>query len=192
MDSDPFDVRYQNNFRPVFQNNPTSEMTVSEDIAVNTQLATFTATDQDTGFQSTIKYSLSPDLGYLKIDRTTGVLSVAKQLDRETTNEVIVAIVATDNAPIPFEYSTNHTFKLILTDVNDNAPQFQDSQIHHNVMETETIGTTIIQVTATDPDEGANGQITYSLVSTNDSTGIFSFDANTGQFTLQSKLMDLI
>lgn len=162
-------------------------MIVSEDVTVNSPLAAFTATDRDTGFQSTIKYSLSPDLAMLKIDQTTGVLSVAKQLDRELTSEVNVAIVATDSAPIPFEHATNHTFKLILTDVNDNTPSFEDSRIYHDVLETAVIGSVVKSVTANDPDEGANGQITYLLISTNDFTGLFNYDANTGEIIVQSK-----
>jgi len=54
-----------------------------------------------------------------------------------------------------------------VTDVNDNSPVFSGLQggvIPANVNENKANGTRIIQVTATDADEGDNGRVSYSVV----------------------------
>ena len=187
VDSEPFDVRFKNDHKPVFDSNTLSEVSVPENVTVNHVLTTFVATDQDIGAQSVVKYSLQTNEGFVSIHPTSGVLSIAKVLDRETTSEIVVTVIATDSAPSPFEYSTNHTFTVKVTDINDNAPTFSSVNIHKSVLESTNIGEIGATIVATDPDEGANGEVTYTVLSANDTIGFFVLDTQSGSFKVQSK-----
>lgn len=52
-------------------------------------------------------------------------------------------------------------------DVNDNTPRFRPFGVTYfteRILEGATQGTTLISISAVDPDKGANGQITYELL----------------------------
>lgn len=52
-------------------------------------------------------------------------------------------------------------------DVNDNTPRFRPFGVTYfteRILEGATRGTTLISISAVDPDKGANGQITYELL----------------------------
>lgn len=52
-------------------------------------------------------------------------------------------------------------------DVNDNTPRFRPfgaTYFTERILEGATPGTTLISVSAVDPDKGPNGQITYELL----------------------------
>ena len=185
--SDPFDVRFKNDYLPVFAQDSLSESTLPEDVSPGHVIGTFKATDSDLGSQSSIKYSIKPDLGSLAIDRNTGVLTVAKGLDRELTNEIAVAIVATDSAPAPFHKSTEHAYRLILSDLNDNSPVFNQSETHFDIKESTAVGDVALAITATDADAGDNARLTYTMVSTNDYDGFFEFKSDSASFVVKRK-----
>ena len=52
-------------------------------------------------------------------------------------------------------------------DENDNTPQFSSPSYKASVLENTAIMTNVLQVTATDPDHGENGLVTFSIVSGN-------------------------
>ncbi|KAK1343392.1 LOW QUALITY PROTEIN: hypothetical protein QTO34_016172 [Cnephaeus nilssonii] len=79
-----------------------------------------------------------------------------RNLDREQTPEYNITITATDRGKPPLSSST--TITLHLTDVNDNAPVFQQSAYLVHVPENNPPGASIAQVSASDPDLGPNGQ----------------------------------
>ena len=166
-----------------------SSKTLPEDVPIGTHLGTFKATDGDVGLQSTVTYTLLPNLGYLAIDNKDGVLKVAAILDRETTPQIKVNIVATDNAPSEFRKSTKHTFTLLLSDLNDNAPHFafNSSTEPFIVKETVAIGLVGMTATATDKDDGDNARMTYTLLARNDN-GIFDFDQTSARFIVKGTL----
>ncbi|OWK56059.1 Cadherin-23 [Lonchura striata] len=65
--------------------------------------------------------------------------------------------------------STVATAKLTVNvlDVNDNTPRFRPFGVTYfteRILEGATQGTTLISISAVDPDKGANGQITYELL----------------------------
>ena len=53
--------------------------------------------------------------------------------------------------------------QVTVLDVNDNAPVFPDEEFEVLVKENSAVGTVVAQITATDPDEGANAQIMYQV-----------------------------
>ncbi|XP_041359659.1 protocadherin gamma-B4-like [Gigantopelta aegis] len=87
---------------------------------------------------------------------------VARLLDRELAPEHSVTIICQDAAKPP--QSANASFKVRVTDENDNAPFFSQSYYTTSVFENNNVGDILFTVTASDPDEGINKNITYSLV----------------------------
>ncbi|XP_066128867.1 protocadherin gamma-B6 isoform X17 [Saccopteryx bilineata] len=83
-------------------------------------------------------------------------------LDRERTPEYNIIITASDRGKPPLSSST--TITLHITDVNDNAPVFQQSAYLVHVPENNPPGASIAQVSASDPDLGPNGHVSYSIV----------------------------
>ena len=86
-----------------------------------------------------------------------GKLTVAKQLDRETKSEYRLEVKAEDSDPdVVDRKSKRASLTIKVTDVNDNAPQFQSlGQSSPTVAEISVVGKSIFTVTATDPDQGA-------------------------------------
>ena len=57
------------------------------------------ASDPDEGMNSDLRYSLSPSNSPFVVDSVSGVVSVARQLNRETTPSYTLSLVATDQGP---------------------------------------------------------------------------------------------
>ncbi|XP_061581042.1 protocadherin-20 [Cololabis saira] len=115
---------------------------------------------------------------YLWMDKDNGNIYTSKQkLDREdlcpeetNTKECIIlhnAVVGPSEDLIQFN--------VIIKDINDNAPHFENSQIHLNVPEDVTVGTSfLLDDLASDRDIGDNGELTYHLQG---SDGVFTLKA---------------
>ncbi|XP_004369944.1 protocadherin-15 isoform X9 [Trichechus manatus latirostris] len=93
-------------------------------------------------------------------ERSTGLLSLGKALDRESTDRYILIVTASDGRP---DGTSTATVNVVVTDVNDNAPVF-DPYLPRNLSVVEEEANAFVgQVRATDPDAGINGQVYYSL-----------------------------
>ncbi|XP_028986552.1 uncharacterized protein LOC114843888 isoform X2 [Betta splendens] len=113
------------------------------------------------------------------IDEKTGNIHVTKPLDREEKDEYRLIATATDrqtnNALEP-----SSQFIIRVQDINDNPPVFEDGPYSATVPEMANIGTSIIQVTATDADDptyGNSAKLVYTLVQ---GQQYFSVDPQTG------------
>lgn len=67
----------------------------------------------------------------------------------------------------------------MLLDQNDNIPSFTRKSYHASISEGLPAGAEVLYVSAFDPDEGSNGDVTYSLTE-DSSQGAFSIDPLTG------------
>uniref|UniRef100_A0A8C0R8J3 Protocadherin-15 n=1 Tax=Canis lupus dingo TaxID=286419 RepID=A0A8C0R8J3_CANLU len=93
-------------------------------------------------------------------ERSTGILTLGKALDRESTDRYILIVTASDGRP---DGTSTATVNVVVTDVNDNAPVF-DPYLPRNLSVVEEEANAFVgQVRATDPDAGINGQVHYSL-----------------------------
>lgn len=77
--------------------------------------------------------------------------------------------------------------RINLRDVNDNAPVFAQALYSFDIFEDTLIDTTVGSVRASDPDQGSNGHVTYSL-SSGYGNDTFSLDPVKGTFTLLRRL----
>lgn len=105
-----------------------------------------------------------------------GTIKLSSSLDRETTPTYDLTIEARDGGIPPL--SSKCVVHVTVIDVNDNAPTFNGPYTFH-VTENKPTGTLVGQVTATDRDSGANGNVTYS-----GTTGVFKVEKTTGKITL--------
>ena len=100
------------------------------------------------------------------------------QLDRETLGRYELEIIARDKGVPPLSNST--LASIIVTDINDNRPEFNKSSLVGKISENEPVGSLVCIVSATDKDLGQNAKLTYSLKA-NDA---FSIDGSTGEVIL--------
>ncbi|XP_069619828.1 protocadherin gamma-B2-like isoform X26 [Ranitomeya imitator] len=125
------------------------------------------AEDLDVGVNSLISYSLSENQYFAlgeKVSTDGSVfpeLILEKPLDRETQNKHELILTASDGGN-PVQTGTA-LINIIITDFNDNSPVFTQDVYKVSVRENIPVNSTILQVSASDEDEGVNAQITYSF-----------------------------
>lgn len=77
-----------------------------------------------------------------------------------------------------------------IQDVNDNQPIFNQSRYFATIPENATVGTSVLQVFATDTDADDNGLVTYSINRRqSDKDQMFRIDSKTGLISV-NKLLD--
>ncbi|XP_046766540.1 cHz-cadherin isoform X3 [Gallus gallus] len=123
------------------------------------------AYDADLGVNGEVKYGLmhrdGASLGF-SIDSDTGVITTTRSFDREEQKEHTLSVTATDQAPEPLIGICQIT--VLIADVNDNDPKFENSRYQYFLSEDTPIGTSFLRVTAHDSDQGVNAAITYSML----------------------------
>ncbi|XP_067422654.1 protocadherin alpha-3-like [Emydura macquarii macquarii] len=152
------------------------------------------ASDADTGTNSLLTYKLSPSEHFI-IDVQTNdekskslVLVLKKPLDREETPVHSLSLTATDGGkPV-----LTGTVQLVITvlDVNDNAPVFNRSLYKVQLLENAPNRSLVIQLNATDSDEGISKDIMYSVgsVTPPSENSIFTIDSSSGELSVNGKL----
>ncbi|XP_029309951.1 cadherin-18-like [Cottoperca gobio] len=138
-----------------------------------------------------VSYILSGEgAGYIfLIDETTGDIHAAKSLDRERKSQYVLharAIERQTNRSLEAESE----FIIKVQDVNDNAPKFPDGPFTATVPEMSDVGTSVLQVTASDADDptyGNSAKIVYSIL---EGQPYFSVDPNTGIIRTAMSNMD--
>ncbi|XP_026214175.1 protocadherin alpha-7-like [Anabas testudineus] len=140
------------------------------------------ARDADSGSLSVQQYKLSHNENFrLEVkdrgeDRKTPSLVLQKPLDRESVKTHVLLLTATDGGKPP--RSGNMTIIVDVSDVNDNPPVFTQDSYNVELKENSPIGTTVIQVNATDLDEGVNGEVVYAFGNDVDARVRARFDLN--------------
>uniref|UniRef100_A0A3P9K159 Cadherin 11 n=1 Tax=Oryzias latipes TaxID=8090 RepID=A0A3P9K159_ORYLA len=123
--------------------------------------------DVDSG-DGNIKYILSGEGAgtIFVIDDRTGNIHATKTLDREEQAQYTLtaqAVARDTNKPLepPSEFIVK------VQDINDNPPEFLHGPYHARVPEMSNVGTSVIQVTATDADDptyGNSARLVYSIL----------------------------
>ncbi|XP_065131428.1 protocadherin alpha-5-like [Paramisgurnus dabryanus] len=151
------------------------------------------ARDLDTGINSVQTYKLSHNDNFrLEIkDREDGkipILILHKPLDREVTKTMNLELIALDGGKPPKSGSIEILIDVL--DINDNVPVFTKETYTVTLNENAPVGTTILQVNATDSDEGQNGEIVYAFGSNvNDNLRkLFEVNSITGEIIVKSLL----
>ena len=121
---------------------------------------------------------------YFTVNNKTGLLTLAKELDREEASSHLLSGFVTDGrvrTPV-------QVFVRVL-DKNDNAPRFVgiDGQISVNIPTNARPGYRVWKVVAKDPDEGRNGKVSYSIINSNGHDA-FTIDEEQGHILLTRNL----
>ncbi|XP_051276283.1 LOW QUALITY PROTEIN: protocadherin Fat 4 [Dicentrarchus labrax] len=163
------------------------DIEIEENTLTGTDVIQVFASDADEGTNGQIRFSISGGNtnSDFRIDLVTGVISVAKQLDREARSSYSLVVQAADRGSSP--RVDRATVNIVLLDVNDCSPVFELSPYTVNVQENlESLPKNILQVVARDDDQSANGQLSYMLGGGNDE-GAFSLSSS-GQLSLTQTL----
>nr|XP_029518263.1 protocadherin-19-like isoform X3 [Oncorhynchus nerka] len=170
------------------------DIEISENASPGTRFPLEGASDPDSGIFGVQSYSITPnELFGLEI-KTRGdgskiaELVVQKSLDRETQSHYSYEISAEDGGDPPKIGAVQLNIKVM--DSNDNNPVFDQPVYTVNVMENSPINTLVIDLNATDPDEGTNGEVIYSFNSyvTEKTRDVFKIDPRTGIITVNGPL----
>ncbi|XP_030251881.1 protocadherin alpha-2-like isoform X15 [Sparus aurata] len=152
------------------------------------------AHDADVGTNSVKTYKLNPNDHFSLDIQNSGEQSVSaelvlqKALDREKQAFIELTLTAIDGGKPPKTGTLQ--IQVNVLDVNDNSPLFSKSLYKVQVVENANIGTTLLTLTATDLDDGVNGQLLYSIVgrgrlSPDDK---FALNDKTGEITVKGNI----
>ncbi|XP_035870799.1 protocadherin gamma-A3 isoform X23 [Phyllostomus discolor] len=169
------------------------EIKIGELTAPGTRFPLKTAFDPDVGMNSLQNYQLTPnDYFSLAVKIVSDgakypELVLERALDREEKKVHQLVLTASDGGdPV---HSGNLRIQVIVLDANDNPPVFTQSEYRVSVQENLPVGTQLLTVNATDPDEGFNAQVSYMLDKMPGKIAqIFHLNSVTGDITILKNL----
>ncbi|XP_035016875.2 protocadherin alpha-8-like [Hippoglossus stenolepis] len=152
-----------------------------------------TARDPDAGVNSIRTYTLSSN-DHFEIDIRQSdedkipFLVLKKPLDREQKTNHSLLVTAVDGGKPKKSGTLN--ISIVVLDINDNRPTFIQDTYQITIQENVAIGTSVFLMNATDPDEGANGEIEYSLAKTlrRNIYDLFELDKLTGVIRIKGQM----
>ncbi|RMB93087.1 hypothetical protein DUI87_30593 [Hirundo rustica rustica] len=136
---------------------------VPEDAPTGTVVAVLKVRDRDSGENGQVSCELSGEAPLSIVASAGGSYKVvtASALDREQAAEHRVTVVARDRGRPALRSSAE--LVLEVSDVNDNAPVFEEAAYSAYVAENNAAGALVLRVQARDADAGANGRVSYWL-----------------------------
>ncbi|VEL11649.1 unnamed protein product, partial [Protopolystoma xenopodis] len=157
-----------NDHSPVFANS-TYRLSVTEDSdprrrLVGHQIGQIRAQDSDAGANGRLRYRLegAEAAGLFVVDPDDGMVRSTGRLDRELADRHRFRLVAEDQgAP---RRSASASVVVDVVDYNDEAPRFGQSVYDFHVVENSPRGEFVGALTAHDPDDGVNAELTFKLV----------------------------
>ncbi|XP_066524871.1 protocadherin alpha-8-like [Hoplias malabaricus] len=181
-----------NDHAPSFAENHIS-LEVAENKAPGARFDLQPARDPDVGTNSIRSYKLSQNQHFaLELrdgdEDSLPSLVLQKYLDREKTLQHELLLTAIDGGNPPKSGTLNITITVL--DSNDNQPVCSQDMYSISLQENVSVGATVMKVNATDPDDGINGEITYSWGrnTKNKIKDIFGIDQNTGEMRVKKQI----
>ncbi|XP_037313527.2 protocadherin gamma-A1-like [Pungitius pungitius] len=151
---------------PLFQNED-RRFEISESAVIGSKFMLEKAIDPDIGLNGLQKYTLKPSDNFMlklqsQSDGSKKVeMILQKSLDREKQQHISLLLTAEDGGE-PQRTGTMHIHVTVL-DANDNAPVFTKSVYKASIIENSAIGTLVTKVSASDADQGSNGEVIYVI-----------------------------
>ncbi|XP_063785535.1 protocadherin gamma-B1-like [Pseudophryne corroboree] len=139
---------------------------ILENCESSTMIALIKVHDRDSGENGAVDCNIIEDIPFNLLSSNSYYrLVTTSALDREKVSSYNITIVATDRGSPPL--SSRRSIILVISDVNDNPPIFMKSNYIAYVAENNLPGASIYSVQASDPDNGDNAKIIYSISSSN-------------------------
>ncbi|XP_061899864.1 protocadherin beta-15-like [Entelurus aequoreus] len=177
---------------PIFPNDVV-RLEISESAVKGAKYRLNAANDADISTNSVQSYILQRNANFVFHIQTTnsgnkyGELILDKELDREEQQELKLLLTAVDGGSPP--RSGTVVIHIIVLDANDNAPVFTQAVYTSSVKEDAALKTPVITVSASDADEGVNGEVTYQFSKMSDkSRNIFSLSDKTGEIFVTGEI----
>ncbi|NXL75947.1 PCD10 protein, partial [Leptocoma aspasia] len=149
---------------------PDLTVEISESATPGTRFPLESAFDPDVGTNSLRTYEITPN-SYFSLDVQTqgdgnrfAELVLDQPLDREQQAVHRYVLTAVDGGQ-PQQRTGTALLTVRVLDSNDNVPAFEQPVYTVSLPENSPPGTLVLQLNATDPDEGQNGEIIYSFSS---------------------------
>ncbi|KAL2077329.1 hypothetical protein ACEWY4_026833 [Coilia grayii] len=182
-----------NDHAPIFPERE-KRLEISESAMPGARYQLQAARDPDGGTNAIQMYKLSTndhfriDVKERGEDRKMPFLILQKPLDRETKKIHKLLLTAVDGGRPPKSGTMEITVDVL--DVNDNMPVFTKDVYSANLNENSPVGTTVIQVNATDLDDGPNGEVFYAFGNDVDSKvyKLFELDPITGKILVKGNI----
>ncbi|XP_054840746.1 protocadherin gamma-B1-like [Eublepharis macularius] len=168
------------------------KLEIIESTMTGTRFLIGKAEDPDIGVNSLQNYQLSPNQYFIlevreKDGNKYAELVLKKPLDREKEQTLHFILTALDGGE-PRKSGTAQIW-INVTDANDNPPIFTQEVYMVSLLENVPVGSLVLQVLASDNDEGTNAQITYHFSNLPaNSQKLFSLDPVKGTISLQGTL----
>uniref|UniRef100_A0A4W6BZP7 Cadherin domain-containing protein n=1 Tax=Lates calcarifer TaxID=8187 RepID=A0A4W6BZP7_LATCA len=139
------------------------------------------AHDADIGQNAVQRYNLQKNDNFiLAVNNNKLELVLENKLDREKQKELNLLLTALDGGSP--QRSGTVVIHVTVLDANDNAPVFSQAVYKASLPENSPPDTVVIKVSATDADEGVNGDVTYQFGHVPDEdVNVFSIDPKTGE-----------
>ncbi|XP_060630175.2 protocadherin beta-16-like isoform X4 [Anolis sagrei] len=174
-------------FKNVFQ------FEIPEIVPTNTRFPLESARDEDLGKNSIQNYTLSPSEHFrLAVESNSDgskyvALILEKALDREKESHLVLTLTAVDGG-VPQRTGTIQINVNVL-DINDNFPEFTQSEYKAILKENCPIDTLVSRVEARDLDFGSNAHITYSFYQIPEQIhSLFHLNEVTGEITVLGEI----
>uniref|UniRef100_A0A8C7WXQ4 Cadherin domain-containing protein n=1 Tax=Oryzias sinensis TaxID=183150 RepID=A0A8C7WXQ4_9TELE len=176
------DVIDKNDNKPVIEIKSVSA-NVAEDSKPGTMVALINIFDLDTGSSGHVTCSIPDNVPFKLVSEVKNyyMLVTDEMLDREKQSEYNITLTATD-AGFP-SLSSDAVLSIQVSDVNDNAPTFSQSEYNVNILENQPVGTFVIKVSAQDSDDGSNAKIMYHILKDMnlDASSFLTVNSDTGE-----------
>ncbi|XP_060897001.1 cadherin-23-like [Labrus mixtus] len=166
-------------------------VSLKESVPRDHVVARLSCSDDDAGLNAELSYFITGGNqdGKFSVGFRDGVVRTVVGLDRETQAAYMLVVEAIDNGPAGSRRTGTATVSVEVQDVNDNRPIFLQNSYETSVLESVPRGTSILQVQATDADQGENGRLLYRILSGN-SNSLFSIDRQSGLLTRGVRSLD--
>ena len=170
-------VTDDNDNTPKFNRSQGYTFSILENKDSGTLVGRLYATDLDTGSNAQLRYKFESPVSQFLLNSITGEIRTAEKLDREKKSNYDLMAVVSDSGKNPREDRVRVV--VIIRDQNDNNPMFdRDANYRTSILENVRVGTSVLTVSASDPDDGLNGQLTYSIITGAENR--FKIDSHTG------------
>ena len=173
---------------PVFERADVT-ITVTENTRPGTSVGSVKAVDADSGENGRVTYWIKNGnlFGTFGVNRTTGDIIIAREVDYEMCSSYIIQIEARDNSVVNPK-SSNVRVNITVLDVNDNAPVFEENPVVLSIKENIPRDTLVWTFSAVDQDSGVNGKVKYVITAQSPSGNFFSIDEDTGELHSEAEI----